>query len=293
MELRHLRYFCAVAEALNFTRAAERLHVAQPALSRQIKALEDELGVQLFDRNRQRVLPTDAGRTFFTHAQKILSQVDLATRAVREVNNGTEGELRIAHDWRLPSNLVSQAVAEYRRRYPAVEVSLRDLQMTDQLAALHTRKIHLGFIASSFLGPDQQLSSHLHQHSDIVALVPSNHPLAGRGTIRLAELKDEEWISVETADNGYRAFLLQDCRNAGFVPRFSRATANQPRAIVGLVAAGLGVALAPRIALPADQAAVAILATDCDPIDICSVWNEQDHSPLLRNFLEILGRQSK
>ncbi len=293
MELRHLRYFNAVAEALNFTRAAEKLRVAQPALSRQIKALEDELGVQLLDRNRQRVLLTDAGRLFLGHAEKILSQVELATLAVREVMTGTAGELRIAHDWRLPSNLVSKAVAEYRRRYPTVEVSLRDLQMNDQLAALHTRKIHLGFIASSFLGPDQQLSSRLHQHSDIVALVPSNHRLAGRSTVRLAELKDEEWISVETADNGYRAFLLQDCRNAGFVPRFSRATANQPRAIVGLVAAGLGVALAPRIALPADRAAIAILATDCDPIDICAVWNERDQSPLLRNFLAILEQQSQ
>jgi DNA-binding transcriptional LysR family regulator len=293
MELRHLRYFVAVAEALNFTRAAEKLRVAQPALSRQIKALEDELGTKLLDRNRQRVLLTDAGRLFLDHTQKILAQVDLATRAVREVNHGDAGELIIAHDWRLPSNLVSQAVAEYRRRYPAVEVSLCDLQMNEQLAALHTRKIHLGFIASSFLGPDPQLASRQLIHTDIVALVPANHPLAGRGSVRLEELKDEEWITVSTTDNGYRAFLLQDCRNAGFTPRFSRATASQPRGIVGLVAAGLGVALAPRIALPNDRAAVAILATDCDPIDICAVWNERDRSPLLRNFLAILKQQAQ
>ncbi len=292
MELRHLRYFVAVAEALNFTRAAEKLRVAQPALSRQIKALEDELGVQLLDRNRQRVLLTDAGRLFLDHSQKILAQVDLAIIAAREVNNGTEGELRIAHDWRLPSELVSRAVAEYRRQFPRVEITLRDLPMTDQLAALNARKIHLGFIATLLLGPDQQLDVRQLLHTDIVALVPGNHLLAGRGAIRLAELKDEEWITVNTANNGYRSFLLQDCRNAGFTPRFSRATANQPAAVAGLVAAGMGVALIPRLAAPAESPDVAVLGTDCDPLDICAVWNGNDHSLLLKNFVAILDQQA-
>jgi len=293
MELRHLRYFVAVAEALNFTRAAETLRVAQPALSRQIKALEDELGVQLLDRNRQRVLLTDAGRILLAHAQKILAQADIAAHAVREAKAGAAGELRIAHDWRLPSNLVSQAVAEFRRRFPAVEISLRDLQMAEQLAALHTRKIHLGFVASSFLGPDHQFATKHIQHTETVAIVPQDHPLAGRKEIKLVDLRDAEWISLDTPDNSYRAFLQQICRNAGFSPRFSRATANQPRAIVGLVAAGMGVALAPCMAIPADRAAVAILSTDCDPIDISAAWNEDDRSPLLRNFLSILEQLLK
>jgi LysR family transcriptional regulator, benzoate and cis,cis-muconate-responsive activator of ben and cat genes len=290
MELRHLRYFAAVAESLNFTRAAEKLRVAQPALSRQIQALENELGTKLLDRNRQRVLLTDAGQLFLDHSRKILAQVDIATLAVREVDTGAAGELRIAHDWRLPAGLVSNAVAEYRRQFPRVEIALRDLQMTEQLVALHARKIHLGFVATVLLGPDQQLASRPLIHTDIVALVPASHPLAGRGSVRLAELKNEEWITVATADNGYRSFLLQDCRNAGFTPRFSRATANQPPAVVGLIGAGMGVALIPRLALPAEPAGVAVLGTDCDPIDICAVWNEQDQSPLLRNFVAILGQ---
>jgi len=293
MELRHLRYFAAVAEALNFTRAAEKLRVAQPALSRQIQALENELGTKLLDRNRQRVLLTDAGRLFLGHTQKILAQVDIATLAVREVDTGTAGELRIAHDWRLSSNLVSRAVVEYRKRYPGVEVALRDLPMNEQLAALHTHKIHLGFIASGFLGPDPQIAAQLIQHTDIVAIVPQDHPLAGRKQVALAELRDAEWISVDTPDNSYRAFLQQLCRNAGFSPHFSRAIANQPPAVGGLVAAGMGVALAPRMALTHEYAGVAILATDCDPIDICAVWNEGDRSPLLQQFVAILERLAK
>jgi DNA-binding transcriptional LysR family regulator len=293
MELRHLRYFVAVAEALNFTRAAEKLRVAQPALSRQIQALEDELGTKLLDRNRQRVLLTDAGQLFLDHARRILAQVDTAMHAVREVDTGAAGELRIAHDWRLSSTLVSRAVVEYRKRYPGVEVSLRDLQMPDQLAALHTRKIHLGFIASVYLGPDQQLASRLIQHTDIVALVPLDHPLAGRKQIGLAELRDAEWISVDTPDNSYRTFLQQLCRNAGFSPHFSRVVANQPTAVGGLVAAGMGVALAPRMALTHEHSTIGVLPTDCDPIDICAVWNERDRSPLLQQFVAILERLAK
>jgi DNA-binding transcriptional LysR family regulator len=290
MELRHLRYFNTVAECLNFTRAAEKLHVAQPALSRQIQALEDEFGTKLFDRNRQRVLLTDAGRLFLGYTQKILAQVDLATIAVREVANGTEGELRIGQDWRLPASLVSQAIAAYRREFPRVEVSVRDLPMNEQLAALNSHKIHIGFIVTDLLGSDSQLASRPVLHSELVAIVPTDHRFAGRQEVRLGELRDSEWISIDTADNGYRTFLQQICRNAGFTPRFSRAHASQATALVGLVAAGMGVALIPRLLLPPESPPIAVLGTDCDPLDIRAVWHGHDASPLLRNFIGILER---
>lgn len=288
MELRHLRYFCAVAEALNFTRAAEKLRVAQPALSRQVQALEAELGTRLLDRNRQRVLLTDAGRLFFSHAQKILAQVDLAVLSVRDVSTGDGGELRLGHDWRLPASLVSMAIAEYRRQYPRVEVDVRDQPMTEQLAALHNRKIHIGFIAAALLGPDPQLVALPFFHTDTIAIVPTDHPLATRQTIRLIELRQEEWICIETRDNGYRSFIQQTCRNAGFTPRFSRVGSAQPGAIVGLVAAGMGIAILPRAALPPNPQGLAVLGTDCDPLDICAVWNRHDTSPLMRNFVVVL-----
>lgn len=290
MELRHLRYFSCVAECLNFTRASEKLHVAQPALSRQIRALEDELGTKLFDRNRQRVILTDAGRLLFSHAQKILAQVDLATLAVREVANGAEGELRLGQDWRLPASLVSEAIAEYRRNYPRVEVVVRDLPMGEQLRALNAHKIHVGFIATDLIGPDDHLTSRPILHSELVAIVPRDHPLAARPTVRLAELHDSEWISIDTPDAGYRTFLLQVCRNAGFTPRYSRAVATQAPALVGLVAAGMGVALIPRLLLPPARLAIAVLGTDCDPLEIHAVWHRADPSPLLRNFVAILDR---
>ncbi len=289
MELRHLRYFCAVAEALNFTRAAEKLRVAQPALSRQIKALEDELGTALLDRNRQRVLLTDAGRLLLAHAQRILAQVDIATTAVREAPKGAAGELRLGLDWRLPSTLIAQTVSAYRSRYPNVEVTFRDLPMSEQIAALHSRTIHLGFVVSAIIGPDHPFATLKLFHTDTVAIVPSRHRLAGRTTIKLSELRREEWISVDTSDNGYRNYIQQTCRNAGFTPKFSRSGTKNIPGLTGLVSAGMGVALLPRLGLPADLSGVAVLPTDCDPFDLCAVWNRDDDSPLLHNFLNQLG----
>lgn len=290
MELRHLRYFCAVAEALNFTQAATRLRVAQPALSRQIMALEEELGAQLFDRNRQRVLLTDAGRLFYSHAQKILAQVDIATLAVRDVASGAEGELRIAQDWRLPATLVSRAIAAYRAQFPRVEVIVRELPMGEQLAAIHSHRIHLGFVVSALIGHDTNLNATSISTTRIVALVSATHRLAGRKSVKLAEMRREEWICIETPEGGYRTFLIQTCRNAGFAPRFSRAIATQSGGIVGLVIAGMGVGLIPESALPPQTDGLSVLSTDCDQLDMRAVWTKQDHSPLLQKFLEILQK---
>lgn len=146
MELRHLRYFKAVAEQLNFTRAAESLHVAQPALSRQIRDLETELGVRLLDRNRVRVQLTDAGRTLYSHTCKILAQVDLAVGSVQDTTKGTGGELILCNDWRLAISVVPTAIAEFRTQFPRVEVILQDVLFHRQLAALRAQRAHLGFL---------------------------------------------------------------------------------------------------------------------------------------------------
>lgn len=290
MELRHLRYFCAVAESLNFSRAAERLRVAQPALSRQIKALEDELGTGLLDRNRQRVLLTDAGRLFLSHAQKVLAQVDIAVTAVRAVPNGAAGELRIGLDWRLPNSLVAQAVSEYRILYRRVDVSFSDMPMTEQIAALHAHTIHLGFVVSTILGPDHPFETMELFHSETVAIVPRHHRFAGRPSVKLAELRRDEWVCVDAPDNGYRNFIQQTARNAGFSPKFSRSSTKNLPGLIGLVSAGMGVALLPRLGLASDLGGVAVLPTDCDPFNLCAVWNRDDHSPLLHNFVRLLGK---
>ena len=288
MELRHLRYFHAVATTLNFSRAAESLRVAQPALSRQVKALENELGVQLFERNRVRVQITDAGRLFLTHVEKVLAQVDMAVSAVREVREGTEGRLIVCTEWRLPISLLPTVLAEFRSQFPRVEIDLRELPLLQHLSMLRTGKAHLGFVAKEVAGLHRNLAYLPLLHTELLALLPERHPLAGQSRIRVADLSAEVWLNTGDRSMGYRTYITQICRLAGFTPRFGR-SANTLEGMLGLVGSGFGVTLLPAV-MASNQmpAGVCALATDCAPVEIGAIWNESDDSQLLKNFIEIL-----
>ena len=291
MELRHLRYFKAVAELLNFSRAAEQLHIAQPALSRQVQALEAELGARLLDRNRVRVQLTDAGRSFYAHSCKILAQVDMAVATVKEVTAGQGGELIICNDWRIASHFVPSTLRAFSARYPRAEVVLRDLRIHEQLAALRAHRAHLGFVVHNELVPHQDLESLFGFKSDLLAVLPTSHPLAGRRSLRLAELADETWVGIDEKDApGFRAFMVQLCRLAGFTPRFGRATSSL-EGVLGRIASGYGIGLAPEAAVQAHNPLLKFLPTDCAPFEFHAVWHRQETSVLLQEYLEILRAQ--
>lgn len=291
MELRHLRYFKAVAELLNFSRAAEQLHVAQPALSRQIQALEEDLGARLLDRNRVRVQLTDAGRSFYAHSCKILAQVDLAVANVREVREGKGGELIICNDWRIASHFVPATLRTFKARYPHAEVVLRDLRIHEQLAALRAHRAHLGFVVQNELIPHQDLASLFVFKSDLLAVVPTSHPLAARRSVRLAELADETWISLDDAEApGFRASMIQICRLAGFTPHFGPTTRTFD-GVLGRIASGYGIALAPEAVVQTRNPLWRLLPTDCAPLEFHAVWHRQENSVLLQEYLEILRAQ--
>ena len=290
MELRHLRYFHAVASTLNFSRAAESLRVAQPALSRQVKALEDELGVQLFERNRVRVQMTDAGRLFFAHVEKVLAQVDMAVTAVREVREGTEGKLIVCTEWRLPISLLPTAIAEFRDQFPRVEIDLHEMPLMKHLAMLRTGKAHLGFVAKDVAGLHRHLAYLPLLNTELVALIPERHPLAGQALIRVADLHSDVWLDTGDHSMGYRTYITQICRLAGFTPRFGR-SANTMEGMLGLVGSGFGVTLLPLVMANSDMpSGVRAIATDCAPVEIGAIWNEADDSKMLRNFIEILRK---
>lgn len=289
MELRHLRYFKAVAELLNFSRAAERLRVAQPALSRQIRALEEELGTTLFDRERM-VRLTDAGRVFYTHTCKILAQVDIAAASAREAAGGASGELIICNDWRLGGQFVPEVVAEYHRRFPQVEVRLRDLRSQDQLAAIRSRRAHLGFAARAVLGRSRDLEILPIVRARVMAVVPARHPRASDGKVRLADLADESWVVIDEKEApGYRAFLTQLCRLSGFTPEISQ-TATTPESLIGRVAAGYGVAIILEANAPHHNQLVRTLSLDVEPLELCAIWHRGETSRLLDAFLDLVRR---
>lgn len=293
MELRHLRYFRAVAEQLNFSRAAEQLHVAQPALSRQVRALEEELGATLLDRNHARVHLTDAGRTFYGHACKILAQVDIATASVHEVGEGVAGELILCNDWHLGGRLVPAALNEFRKKFPRAEVMLHDRKLQDQLALVCDRRVHLGFAVRELIGGRRELEQLLLFRSDLVVVFPPGHPLDGRKEVRLAELANETWITVDRRESPqYLAFLNRLCRLSGFTPKLGP-IATTLEGILGRVASGYGIVLVPEYIVPPLRGQLSWAASDCAPIELCAVWHRQEQSKLLAQFIQILRRHAK
>jgi len=290
MELRHLRYFRAVAERLNFSRAAEQLRVAQPALSRQIRALEEELGAQLLERNRVRVQLTDAGREFYGHACKILAQVDVAVASVHDVNEGTSGELIVGNDWRLGGDIVSATVRDFQTKHPRAEVTLLDLRVHEQLSAVRSGRAHLGFVVRDLIGARKGLESLTVLRAQLLAAIPARHPLADRPSVRLAELAEEKWVTLdEKIAPGYRALLMQFCRLSGFTPQIGRSSPTA-EGLLGRVASGYGVALVLDNGLSARPPSLRLVPTDCEPLEVCAVWHRREKSVLLTSYLQILRR---
>lgn len=292
MELRHLRYFKAVAELLNFSRAAEQLRVAQPALSRQIRALEEELGATLLDRNHMRVRLTDAGRTYYTHTCKILAQVDMATAAVHEVTEGSAGELIICNDWHLGGRIVPAALNEFRQLHPRTEVVLHDRRVHDQLALVVNRRVHLGFMVRELLGNRRELECLDIFSSRLVVVLPSGHPFAGHSSVRLAELAEETWITVDSKESPqYRSYFTRLCRWSGFTPKLGP-TGSTLEGIAGRVASGYGVAIMPEHMADAMGPGLSAVLSDCAPVELCAVWHRDEKSKLLEQFLAVLRRHA-
>ena len=266
MELRQLRYFNAVAELLNFSRAAEQLHVAQSALSRQIHVLEQDVGVKLLDRDRSSVSLTDAGKAFYAHTCKLLLQVDVAVTDARQIARGASGELVVCTDWRMDAHIVSVAVEEFRRQHPRVEIRLHGTTPTEQIAMIRSGQSHLGFIAREFIGKKSDLQFLPIQRVYVNVILPARHPFAKRKTVRLADLAKETWVdSSEKTSQPFRAYFIQQCRLSGYKPRIGK-TASSLDALFGLVASGYGITAAPDHIRPRPGLALCWVRTDCPPL---------------------------
>jgi DNA-binding transcriptional LysR family regulator len=291
MELRHLRYFKAVAELLNFSRAAEQLRVAQSALSRQIQALEHDVGVKLLDRDRSRVSLTDAGQTFYASTSKLLLQVDIAITEARQIARGSAGNLVVCTDWRLDAHVVSVAAEEFRRKHPRVDIKLHSASAQEQIAMIRSGQAHLGFIAREFIGKTGDMQFLSIQRVHINAILPARHRFAKRRAVRLSDLAKETWVdSAEKDAAPFRAYFIQQCRLSGFKPQIGK-TAETLDALFGHVASGYGITAAPDHIRPRPGLALACVRTDCPSIEFGGVWRSQNESPLLLHLVEILRQQ--
>ncbi|MDA2893218.1 LysR substrate-binding domain-containing protein [Mycolicibacterium sp. BiH015] len=244
MELRHLRYFRAVAEELHFGRAAERLHMAQPPLSQQIRALERELGVTLLTRSTRTVGLTDAGRAYLGRAIDILDAVDAAAEQARRIERGTEGRLAIGCVGSATYSLLPSFVRALRRTLPDVDVNVHgEMLAPAQIDALRSGAIDIGLLRPPVLDPDIVVET-LRRDPLLVAL-PSDHPLRDREVLDIVDLRAEDFISHAGGGRSRMGEVLAAlCAEAGFVPTIRHET-EETSTLVTLVAAGLGVALVP------------------------------------------------
>ncbi|XVO87898.1 LysR substrate-binding domain-containing protein [Pseudomonas palleroniana] len=294
MELRHLRYFIAVAEELHFGRAAQVLGISQPPLSQQIQALEQEVGARLFERTNRRVELSEAGRLFLQEARLVLAQVDKAADVARRAQSGELGELKIGFTSSAPFNSsIPQAIFAFRQAFPAVHLNLQEMSSTEVAESLVDESIQVGLMRPLPL-PDSLGVIEL-MHEPLVAVLNAGHPLVDgseRG-LHLAQLAQEPFVFFpRTYGSGLYAQLLNLARDAGFSPHFAQ-EAGEAMTIIGLVAAGLGVSV-----LPASYQRIRIdgvvYRTLLDQEAVTAVWLVQRkgaQSPMAKAFVELLTRQ--
>lgn len=243
LELRHLRYFCMVAETLHFGKAAARLGMSQPPLSQQIRILEGIVGHRLFDRTTRGVQLTTAGRYLHERANMTLGRIEIDLEMARRLGSGCEGSLSVGFSGSVMFTRFPFVVERYRRLFPKVELQLRELVTTEQMIALREGWLDVGFLRDA--ESDDAISSEPLLQERFVAILPKHHPLACRKSLRARDLRQEPFVFF-ARNKGPRAFdrTIACCEEDGFQPRIVQETPQWPTA-VRLIAAGLGVSIAP------------------------------------------------
>jgi DNA-binding transcriptional LysR family regulator len=291
MELRHLRYFVAVAEELNMRRAAERLHVSQPPLSRQIHDLESEMGTKLFLRTKQGVELTEAGRFFLKEARQVLSQSQRAVQLAQAAGRGEAGHLDIAYNAAFFDPLFAQVMRVFRQRFPSVELRIRDLLTYQQVQELLERRIDLGYVGLRFSELEKELAFECLRKASLCVALPPGHCLARQRRVALRALAKEQFVAPPRSAPAYRDLLLKFCRTAGFVPEVVQ-EGNNAQCMLELVSAGVGVSLVPDTFQQLLPVGVEFrpLTPKMPPVEFHVAWRRDNQSPMLRAFLEILHR---
>ena len=290
MELRHLRYFVAVAEELNFSRAARRLRMAQPPLSAAIRQLEQEVGTSLFARTSREVKLTEAGEAFISGARRALAEADAAVVSARRTAEGELGTLRIAYSWSARFETLPALGAAFAQRFPDVELIAEEMWNSQMTAALRSGSVDLAVaVCPEVVG---ELAYMRVRSEPIVALLSSEHELAALETIPLDALADERFLIFprELAPRLFD-FFVSECRSAGFEPRHSRESFHTRWTLRRWD--GDMVALVPQsVARELPEGVVAVTITGPpNPLETHVVWREDDRRAKVTAFGEVAGRR--
>lgn len=289
MELRHLRYFVAVGEEQHYGRGAKRLRVAQPAVSRQIRDLEAEVGFKLFERLSRGVKLSTAGKLFLDEARRILQQVDEATKRASRVAAGQSGTLRAGFiesmSWH---GVVPDAFRQFRERQPDAELQIRPLSSLEQIAAVQSGQLDAGFVFT-IANIDRELAQLDIASVNLMLAVPKRHPLAKLKSVRLRDLASTSFIWFPRRESPlFFDALMRACFRGGLKsPHIVQEGVNEAT-ILSLVSCGLGVAFvsgATRWRCPESVALLSV--TDLKlPLPFALIWRKDNESPLLAKFVD-------
>ena len=300
MELRHLRYFIAVAEELSIRRAAHRLHVSQPALSQQISDLEDELAIKLFTRNSRGVELTEAGRTFLMGGRRALAAVQRAAEEAQDTAKGARGRLVIGSLGAATISFLSGALSRFREKYPLVEVTLLHMNNRVQIEAILNSSIMLGigFYGYALEEDEQdQVCTQLLLRSPVEIVAPKNRRFAKGAVPKLKDFRHDKFLTVAPDYAfGYEQWLREMCqRLGGFEPDIA-AAADSADSLIGMVAAGRGVFVGPEVAIrgrqgPWTSAGNLYLLTEPEShFELFAIWKKQrPMEPIISEFLAVLA----
>ena len=292
MKLRHLQYFVAVAEELHFGRAADRLHMAQPPLSAQIRQLEAELGVTLLHRTTRRVELAPAGEVLLARAREILASVDRATQDTQRAARGELGRLAVGFTGSSTYALLPGLAAALRSALPGVLLDLHGELLTPvQVSSLLDGTLDLGLLRPPVR--QRELAFEVIRSEPLIAAVPQAHPLAAADAVRVEKLSAEPFISYPSHFRSVLHDAIEEtCAAHGFLPRVAHEV-SETATLVSFVAAGLGVSLVPESTrhMTVDGAVYRPLAGDTTTVELAVAWRRDDVTPVLERALEIVRSQ--
>lgn len=288
MELRQLRYLVALADERHFTRAAAREHVAQPALSQQLRRLESELGLTLVERTTRRVALTDAGELLVARARRVLAELEDAQAELGMLAGVTRGRLAIGALHTMGPIDLSLLLASFHRNHPAVELTVREQSSEELAEMLRDDEVDLAFLSVTERIQSRGLELHRLVSEELVAVLSTSHPLANREGVRLAELAEEAFVSFR-AGSRLRELLNTAARASGFEPRIALES-NEARRIRSLVSSGLGVAILPRsdaVGAGAPVVVTRLVEPELRRDVTLATRAKRRHSPATREFIAL------
>lgn len=288
MDLRQLRYFQAVAEELSYSRAARRLRIAQPALSRAVKEIEEELGFELLERNRRVVRLTPAGRVLLHEAAGLFDRWEESLRRVRRSATGEEGELRLGYIGPPTQPFLGRILGEYRKRYPRVSIHLEERTPERVWEMVAKGRLSLGLTRPVPMAESLGLRTILLREERLGIVVPQDHPLAKKSSISWKQLAPEPLIVLARREGvGLHDAVLAGCRQAGFAPRLAH-TPSLIGTVLSYVEAGAGIGIVTDSVLTPEQPLRFVVLKPAVAVPLVLVWQEDENAPAVQRFRELL-----